>query len=108
MFFCSIGAPNGFHASCETTILSSTFFVNCDFNDNSDAPATGVIISLPGIIENKHISFDTIPVQHLTHHEVVSVDLTYVIPGIYNLILTAINQIGNVHVFNSTFYIDGK
>ena len=108
MFFCSIGAPNGFHASCENTILSSTFFVNCNFNDDSDAPATGVIISLPGIIENKLISFDTIPVQHLTHHEVVTTDLIYVISGIYTLTVTAINQIGNVHVFKSTFYIDGK
>ena len=108
MFFCSIEIPDDFHASCETTIVPPTFFVNCNFNDDSDAPATGVIISLPGIIEDKLVSFDIIPVQHLTHHEVVTTDLRYVIPGIYTLIVTAINQINNVTVFKSTFYIDGK
>ena len=107
-FFCSIEIPDNFHASCENTILPPTFFVKCNFNDDSDAPATGVIISLPGIIENKLISFETIPVQHLTHHEVVTTDLRYVTSGIYNLTVTAINQINNVTVFNSTFYIDSK
>ena len=82
--------------------------MNCNFNDDSDAPATGVIISLPGIIEDKLVSFDIIPVQHLTHHEVVTTDLRYVIPGIYTLTVTAINQINNVTVFKSTFYIDSK
>ena len=108
MFFCSIGVPNGFHALCEHYTFDPMFFINCDFNDDSDAPATRVIVSLPGIIQDRNVSFDTIPVRHSTYREVVKIDLTYVTTGIYTLTLTAVNKIGKIIVFNSTFYIDSK
>ena len=104
----SLGVPDHFTASCDNNTVGGTFILDCDFNDNSDAPATGVIVSLPGIIEDKLVSFDTIPVQHLSYVELVNIDLTYVTAGIYTLTLTAVNMIGNVTVFNSTHYIDGK
>ena len=105
---CPLGVPNKFTASCDNTTVGSTFILDCDFNDDSDAPATKVIVSLPGIIEDKLVSFDTIPVRHLTYPELVNIDLTYVTEGIYTLTLTAVNLIGNVTVFHSTHYIDGK
>ena len=107
-FFWSIEVPDNFQAVCQNNTLGPTYFINCDFNDDSDNPATGVIVSLPGIIQDKLVSFDTIPVQHLTYPELVNIDLRYVTSGIYTLSLTAVNQIDNIIVFNSTFYINSK
>ena len=67
-----------------------------------------MIVSLPGIIQDKLVSFNTIPVQHLTYPELVNINLTYVTSGIYTLTLTAVNMIGNVTIFSSTHYIIGK
>ena len=67
-----------------------------------------MIVSLPGIIQDKLVSFDKIPVQHKKYTELVNIDLTYVTSGIYTLTLTAVNMIGNVTIFSSTHYIDGK
>ena len=103
-----LGVPNHFNASCDNTSVGGTFILYCDFNDNSDAPATGVIVSLPGIIQDKLVSFNTIPVQHKKYTELVNIDLTYVTAGIYTLTLTAVNMIGKIIVFSSTGYIDGS
>ena len=103
-----LGVPNHFNASCDNTSVGGTFILHCDFNDNSDAPATGVIVSLPGIIQDKLVSFDKIPVQHKKYPKLVNIDLTYVTSGIYTLTLTAVNQIDNIIVFNSTFHINSK
>ena len=105
---CPLGVPNKFTASCDNTTVDGTFILHCDFNDDSDAPATGVIVSLPGIIQDRNISFDTIPVRNLTYPELVKFNLTYVTAGIYTLTLTAVNKIGHVTLFRSTFNIDGK
>ena len=67
-----------------------------------------MIVSLPGIIQDKLVSFDKIPVQHKKYPELVNIDLIYVTSGIYTLTLTAVNMIGNVTVYSSTHYIDGK
>ena len=107
-FFWSIEVPDDFHVACKNNRLGPTFSINCDFNDDSDNPATGVIVSLPGIIQDKLVSFDKIPVQHLTYPELVNIDLTYVTSGIYTLTLTAVNMIDNITVFNSTFHINSK
>ena len=105
---CPLGVPNKFTASCDNTTVGGTFILDCDFNDDSDAPAIGVIVSLPGIIEDKLVSFDTIPVRHSTYPELVKFNLTYVTAGIYTLTLTVVNQIGNVTLLRSTFNINGK
>ena len=108
MFFCSIGVPNVFHALCQNSTLGTTFFINCDFNDDSDAPATGVIISLSGIIQDKHMSFEVIPVKDITYPSIITVDLVHVVTGVYTLTLTAVNMLGNFTVINSTYIIVGK
>ena len=107
MFLCSIGAPNGFHASCDNNTFGSTFFINCNFNDDSDAPATGVNISLSGIIENKHMNFYVIPVKNIVYPSIITADLIHVITGVYTLTLTAINMLDNFTI-NSTLFIEGK
>lgn len=75
--------------------------------DTSDAPATGAMISIPGLVEKYYMSFTDIPVNGLSF-TVLNVSLKEVSAAEYNVYIDSANMIGNSSVFTEPYYIPGQ
>ena len=80
-------------------------------NDNSDAPALSLVISLHGVIEEKVFNFlkekYSIPVKNQII-QVVDISVEFLEAGNYTLEIVACNEIGNVTVIKESRYIAGN
>ena len=81
--------------------------INCTANDASDAPALGVYISVPGLVDQYYVQFTEVPAVGLTLIP-VNVSLNEVSAAEYNLYIESVNKISNISVLNEAYYIPGK
>lgn len=103
-----VGGANKFQIDCtNATTDDNDFVLQCEINDESDAPATGIIVSLPGLTSDISLPFDTIPVTDKSF-QLFNKSTNYIDSGIYTLSIVAVNQLQNVTVVNSTFFVEGK
>ncbi|XP_003386787.2 PREDICTED: uncharacterized protein LOC100633809 isoform X1 [Amphimedon queenslandica] len=100
------GAADMLNITCTPTYSSDDATIVCYANDYSDAPATGVTVSSPGLNEPQYYSFERIPARDF-QIQVVSRDLTEIAPGNYTVSMTALNLIKNQSVFEKTYYVPG-
>ena len=93
--------------ACTATYTSDDAIIVCYANDSSDAPATGIMVTVPGLNEPQYHSFEQIP-AHNFEIQVVTRDLTDIAAGNYTVSITALNLIKNQSVFEKTYYVPGN
>ena len=98
------GIPNGVNVSCEHVPSFEFFQYVCQIhNDNSNAPATALILESRDLGINKTVKFreSDLPLSD-TSITMVNVSQLAVVPKNYSLVLYAVNQLGSALVLNNT------
>ena len=92
--------------TCTPSFGSDDAIIVCYANDYSDAPATALIVTSPGLNEPQYIQFEQIPAVNVPI-PVVSRSLSELAAGNYTVTMTAVNLIKNQSVFEKTYYVPG-
>ena len=93
--------------TCTPSFGSDDAIIVCYATDYSDAPATGLIVTSPGLNEPQHIQFQSIPAVNV-QIQVVSRSLSEIAAGNYTVNMTAVNLIKNHSAFGKTYYVPGN
>ena len=77
-----------------------------DIIDDSDAPARGVRVSIPGLL-SKNLTFLLYPVSNGSYTHPVST-LDKIVPDYYEITITPYNELGEGNSFTDEFHANGE
>lgn len=95
--------------TCDQLKVDDRAIINCIANDKSDAPALGVYVSVPGLIDQYYLQFAETDIPAVGLPLVpVNVSLYEVSAAKYNLYMDSANMIDNASVLSESYYIPGR
>ena len=95
--------------TCDQLKVDDRAIINCIANDKSDAPALGVYVSVPGLIDQYYLQFAETDIPAVGLPLVpVNVSLYEVSAAHYNLYMDSANMIDNASVLSESYYIPGR